>query len=153
MIHNINCNGGDLSFDEFYTFMITHKDEFITPLEKQVVDLTVYINKLYAIGTIAYQRKTGKGKVVGVVIGYTDHTPDNTSYVTQVVVSPEDRGIGIAQQLLNEYEAVCKIKHLRQMWLTTEVNNQSAKRAYEKYGFIASGTNEKGLIIYRKSIF
>lgn len=152
MIHCINDDENGLSFDEFYAFMVNNQNEFITPLEKQVANLSKYINKLYTIGTIAYQKNIRDGHTMGVVIGYTDNTPDNISYVTQVVVRAEDRGKGLVQKLFSEYEMVCKNKGLKEIWLTTEINNYPAKRAYEKYGFITSGMNGKGLIIFRKKV-
>ena len=151
MIYNQEQSSTKLDFDCFSDFLWKNEGEFVKPLTKQVPDLNVYIEKLYRIGTIAFSKKEGK-EIEGAVIGYTDNTPDNTSYITQVVVDKQCRGKGVVQALLSEYEEVCKKKGLDEIWLTTEQVNQSAQRAYEKFGFVKSGLNERGLIIYRKKV-
>ncbi len=151
MIYNQDQGDSKLDFDRFSSFLWKNEGEFVKPLTKQVPDLDAYIEKLYRIGTIAYRQEAGK-EIEGAVIGFTDNTPDNTSYITQVVVDKQCRGKGIVQALLSEYEEVCKKKGLSEIWLTTEQINKSAQCAYEKYGFVKSGLNQRGLIIYRKAV-
>lgn len=138
-----------LSVESIYAFLYKMRNEFTMPLEKQVGDIWTFSKKLYDIATIAYHTDTYQ--IVSAVIGYTDNTPDNTSYITLVVTTKDHRGRGLTQKLLTEYENLCIGKGLSGMWLTTAQSNQTAHKAYSKAGFTQSYINEKGYIVFEKA--
>ena len=150
MIYSQNILNSKLDFCDFSKFILSNQNEFNTPLSRQVEDLDKYIQKLYSIGTIAYVQENEI--IIGAVIGYTDNTPDHASHISLIVVDKNHRGKGIVGNLLREYEEVCRKKKLHEMWLTTDEKNLSAKKAYENFGFVATGMDSKGLIIFRKKV-
>lgn len=129
----------DRCFDcsELHSFLIRMDEEFNPPLSQQVArtgtTLKEYAKKLSRKGTIAYVRDGSD--LVAVVIGYTHDTPNEETYITQVVVDPRYRGRGICRSLMNEYLDYCREIGLRYAWLTTGEENRAARSSYERTGF------------------
>ena len=129
----------DRAFDknELLLFLSKMSNEFRTPLLEQArnvgMSLEEYAEKLARLGTIAYERN--EGMLIGVVIGYTHDTPDEGSYITQVVVDPRFRGRGICSRLLAEYVRYCEVQGLSYVWLRTGIDNLPARHTYERAGF------------------
>lgn len=55
-----------------------------------------------------------------------------------LVVSPERRGAGIGTRLLNRAIAFAREQGCRRITLNTDRSNLSARRLYEKHGFVTS---------------
>ncbi len=138
--HEIAIGIADRSFEKerLFNFMRDVNDLYIVPLSKQAekigMTLEGYAEKLSTKGTIAYA-KLSNGAIIGVIIGYTHDTPDNTSYITQVVVKSEYQKSGIFKKMFEEYEAYAKSQNMQALWLTTEKTNNAALKAYQKVGF------------------
>ena len=124
----------NINEEEFMAFINSAAPFFEPQALGQHSTLKQYADKLRNKGTIAYAVKNEK--IIGAVIGYTHDTPDNTSYITQVYVLPEYRGQGYSSLLLGKYGEYCKTQCIDKMWLTTRITNSSARRAYEKAGFV-----------------
>ena len=148
MIYNKGYKESDLRYDEFAEFVKKNLDQFMTPYN--VPDIDEYIMKLYTIGTIAYERNENN-QIIAILVGYTDNTPDNNSYLTMGVVDNKYRNKGYIKKLMSYMEEVCIEKNLKGMWLVTEEENIAAVTAYEKYGFVKDGYSDKGLLVFRKT--
>ena len=140
----------NFNVEEMTHFLNEMNEEFMTPLDAQVsgqgLSMKEYAYKLCSKGTIAYVKESFD--LLGIVVGYAHDTPDESSYITQVVVSPKARGKGVCGRLLAEYCAFCGKLGLDSVWLTTEADNHSARKAYEKFGFHLEDEKE-GIVRYR----
>jgi len=123
----------NFEYQEMLDFMMKTGDFFQKQVSINHLSIPQYAKKMCEKGTIAYEIRDNI--VVGMVIGYTDNTINNLSYITQVFVLPEYRRSGIAGKLLDEYIAYCIEKHLDGIWLTTENYNDKAIKLYEGKGF------------------
>ncbi|MBP1564486.1 MAG: GNAT family N-acetyltransferase [Oscillospiraceae bacterium] len=126
---------GKLSVEQLLEFMTEEAyDFFYVQVIKNNMTIKEYAKKLSEKATIAYQLYDGN--IVGLVAGYTNNLSDNCSYITQVFVSSDLRGRGIATKLLNEYFEYCVSKNINSCWLTTKKNNIASIKTYQKSGFV-----------------
>ncbi|MEQ8666995.1 MAG: GNAT family N-acetyltransferase [Rhodospirillales bacterium] len=85
------------------------------------------------------------GAPAGFLIGMSDAPPDGDlhiredmrriGYVTDVFVSPENRGRGLARALLAEAEARFRARGLPVMEICFLAGNDGARKSYEAFGF------------------
>ena len=135
--HGISIGVADRSFESkrLLSFMKDVDNLYIVPLSKQAekvgMTLESYAVKLSAKGTIVYA-ELSNGELIGVIIGYTHDTPDDTSYITQVVVKSEYQKLGVFKKMFEEYENYAKKQNMKSLWLTTEKVNYAALNAYQK---------------------
>lgn len=61
---------------------------------------------------------------------------DDEYYVEHLAVLPENRGQGIAEQLMDFAESLAKTKGLKRIVLDVEIENEGARRFYKRLGFI-----------------
>jgi len=147
----------DRSFDEtiMYRFLLENADQFSSNLLEQVErsgngTLEQFVHKLCSKGTVVCEQDE-KGTLKGLVIGYThDLPPDNSSYITYLIVAPQYRRQGIATRLLDEYISYCRKLSIPEVWLTTGETNVIARAFYERYGFVLAGNYGEKTVKYVK---
>lgn len=76
---------GELMREKFSEFFRAVNDDFSPPLSKQVENFDRYIEKMYSYGTVAFAMDC-ENNMIAAVVGYTDNTPNDMSYITQVCV-------------------------------------------------------------------
>ena len=143
----------DRSFDvqRMISFLEKNDEAFTRPLSQtlkhQGQTLEEYAAKLCAFGTVAYE--LDGDNISGMVIGYTHNLPeDNGSYITQVVTDIDHRRRGVCSRLMAEYFGFCRRQNISYVWLTTGVDNHSARATYEKCGFVLVEYENAELVKY-----
>ena len=128
---------------KMFDFMEKTDGFFKNQLIKNQLSIEEYAKKLCEKATITYEEND---EVEGMVIGYTEDTPDNSSYITQVYVLPKYRKKGLGGRLLEEYIDYCEKKKLNSIWLTTDKTNNKAQKLYLSKGFLMVNYNHDTLI-------
>lgn len=64
---------------------------------------------------------------------------NNTASIWMLLLSPEARGKGVGQQLVEQAAAWAKERSFRALWLETQTNNLPACRFYAHCGFLLAG--------------
>lgn len=78
------------------------------------------------------------GMVVG-LLSYEQQSPEHV-YLSDLVVSPEFQGQGIARQVLARL--LEELKDIKKIYLTTHPDNQKALRLYQSLGFVIESRKE-----------
>lgn len=99
----------------------------------QRMNLKAYAEKLLNLAEIAaaYQQN----EVVGLLILYANDTVNGSAHIPLVSVLPDAQGYGIGKSLISRAKAKARQKNMREIWLTVEQDNQSARRLYESQRF------------------
>ena len=124
----------NIDYDLVLKFMKSSESFFEKQLVNNGLTMEGYAKKFAELSTVSYRLEGDS--IVGAVIGYTQNTPNNYSYITQVYVNRDKRGCGIADVLLKDYITYCKSINLSGIWLTTEIFNDKAQNLYKKNGFV-----------------
>lgn len=103
---------------------------FTPPLSERVL-LSEYAKKLY---TKAFNIECwfDGNNIIGLISFYINNTQ---AYITNVSVSPDFQGRGIAKELMSRCINISKEKHLALIILEVNISNVGAITLYEKYGF------------------
>jgi ribosomal protein S18 acetylase RimI-like enzyme len=132
------------SEEEIYLHLLECSNSFIPNLA-ETVDIKEYSNKIFLKSTTF--EAWDNNKLVGLVAAYLNDFRNHVVFITNVSVTSEFLGMGIASQLLT----MC-FKHAAQnnfSRVLLEVNNTNipAIKLYEKYGFSIDEKREKTLIM------
>ena len=88
------------------------------------------------VSFIAYQKNEPVG-LINAVEGFSTFNARPLMNVHDVVVMPQARNTGLSQLLLSETAGYARAKDCCKLTLEVLSGNHSAKRAYQKFGFIA----------------
>lgn len=96
------------------------------------------------------------GKMAGFAVGEWELEADNFANLATIEVLPQQRGRGVASELLRRIEASARAAGASSLWLHVDTANANAIRLYEKHGFAFQGkkdhyyARDRGALIYRK---
>lgn len=128
---------------------------FPVPLsKKQPIDLLA--EKLARCGTLCAAQQGER--ILALVAGYTENTPDALAYISVVATLPEAQGQGMASRLVKQFLGIAARRGLSGVHLYTDKSNAPAIRMYERLGFVPYRPAYEGrpedvhLIYYIKSI-
>lgn len=127
------------SIDDIQTvadFLNDQSDQFPIPLITKV-DITAYAEKLITNGIVLLARESGV--VVGLVGGYANDIKHRTAFLSVIAVTQSCRGLGLADELLIEFELKAKAYGMVSCELETHTTNARALAFYRRHGYIAQG--------------
>lgn len=75
-------------------------------------------------------------KIIAMVAGYTENTPNNMGYISLVASAKEVRRSGLASKLIREFLEKANEKGLTAVHVYTHITNHGAVKMYEKLGFV-----------------
>ena len=123
----------DITEREVFDFLDNMKNEFPISLDCKT-NLKNTANKLYNKGAI-FLVKDENNKIIGLIGGYINDLISRRGYISVVVLKKEIRGKGIASSLVSKFLNEAKNHNMKEVWLYTYKNNNSAIKMYEKLGF------------------
>lgn len=121
-----------LSADAIFSFLQEANTLFPVPLS-QKTDLRKYAEKIYERAD--YFFCLDRGKIVGLLAGYVEHSIDRIAYVSCLCVLPAYQGKGLASDLLASFIDRAAKQHLRAIHLYTHKDNAIAGKLYQHFGF------------------
>jgi [ribosomal protein S18]-alanine N-acetyltransferase len=98
------------------------------------------------------------GKLAGFAVVEWTPERDFFAYLQTIEVLPQQRGRGVASELLRRIEASSSSAGASSLWLHVDATNTYAIRLYEKHGFDLQGKDDhyyardRGALIYRKRL-
>ena len=117
---------------EIFDHLFECKDNFIPSLDK-TVDIQEYAKKIFE-SAITFEA-WGKNKLIGLVASYFNDHKNHKGFITNVSVSRNYQGKGIAVKLMK----MCKnyaVKHnFNEIRLEVNKNNVSVIKLYQRLGF------------------
>lgn len=124
--------------------------DFVPPLSDRV-ELTDYAQKIASKAT-RFEAWLG-GTLVGLVVAYCNEQETRIAYITNVSVTREWTGKGIAACLMKQCIEHVEAMGMRQITLEVAGDNMPAIKLYEKNGFIAGKANAPfvSMTLYLKS--
>jgi GNAT superfamily N-acetyltransferase len=83
--------------------------------------------------------------------------PDNSMILRSIAVDPGQLGGGLAMDLIQEFESLCRFHNYQSVYLTTDtVNNDRVNRYYEKCGYVLASKfvqdSTRKMNLYRKDL-
>lgn len=75
-------------------------------------------------------------RLLALVAGYTENTPDGRGYISVVACLPEVQGQGHASRLVRSFIEIAARRGLSAVHLYTVRENRPAVRMYERLGFV-----------------
>ena len=120
------------------SILFSQEEEFSPDPEAQAGGLALIVGNP-AAGTILVAREGDQ--VLGMVnLLFTVSTALGTkvALLDDLVVAPERRGAGIGTRLLKHAIAFAREQECKRITLNTDRSNLSARRFYEKHGFVTS---------------
>lgn len=141
-------NSGQIEqYKKFFTMGLTNDEEFfrITPADEANAPFpTKDNNKSFTLG--AYVDSELAGIVSFIRDGADREKLRHKGTLLRMYVSGTQRGKGIAKQLIEVLiERVKTIEGIEQINLTVMDNNQTAKRLYQKFGFVTYGSEQDAI--------
>lgn len=103
------------------------------------IDLPEYAQKIFR-NAVTFEAWAG-GALVGLVAAYLNDTAGRTGYVTNVSVTAEHAGRGVASRLMQACVARAAATGMRSLALEVGTANAAAIALYRKLGFAVSGDN------------
>lgn len=101
------------------------KDSFINELKNPLAHYLVATLNNQVVGFVGAWVVVGEGNI------------------TNIAVSPNFRGQGIANLLMDNILKLCRKNDTKEMNLEVRVSNIAAQKLYEKFGFIKEGIRKK----------
>ncbi len=148
---NRRLNNPDLTYktntankEEILAHLQECNDNFSQPLN-QKVDIGVYSRKLFK-KSIMFEAWTDK-TLVGLVAAYFNDTENSAGYVTNVSITKNLQGMGIASELLKRCIEYAKQNNFDEIKLEVSHNNHDAIHLYEKFGFINYAEKDDSLVL------
>lgn len=114
-------------FDDSKSTKVTNAQKYKEELLKRVKDQQ---------GELLVAKDSSR--VLGLVAWYIENEPEFDTpyaYISDIVVSIDQRGQGVGQQLLNEALAHIKATGIKRVHIGVLVDNIDTKKFYEKNGF------------------
>lgn len=122
----------ELSVLQVRRFLAEVDDTFPVPLSRKQ-DLDKYAQKLVDYATLCVVAENGR--ILSMVAGYTDRTPDHRAYAAIAATVPDARGRGLAEAMMRQFIAAAREKGLEAVHLYAVAENQTAIKIYRKLGF------------------
>lgn len=91
------------------------------------------INRSIATNTLVIERK---GQIAGLIT--MNCTPGSSANIGLLAVHPDFRGQNIGASLIRDCEIICQKNDAQALYVSTQKNNLSALKFYEKNGFLVS---------------
>ena len=139
LMHIEKATSADIpALSELLSALFSQEEEFTPNPEAQFKGLAQIINHP-DIGAVLLARQDGQ--VVGMVnLLFTISTAlgERVALLEDMVVSSQERGVGVGTQLLAEAIVFARSHGCRRITLLTDRTNEAAQRFYEKQGFVAS---------------
>lgn len=111
--------------------------DFTPPLSSRVV-LEDYANKLINRAEI-FAYKDIDNSIKGFIAFYTN-IDEKSAYITLLSIDKNQRGNGLARNLVQSCVDFCKLKHLNSIELEVSLANSSVIKIYEDIGFVLNTT-------------
>ena len=117
--------------------------EDIAQIAKKCSPMNTERNSIYHIFTKFFQntvfvaeiKESSSKELAGFLLGFISQKKVNEAYIHLLCVTPEFRGKGIAQGLINNFLKAVVTKGCNKVYLITKPINQKAIAFYEKLGF------------------
>jgi len=91
------------------------------------------------VGAVLLARQGGQvAGMVNLLFTVSTALGERVALLEDMVVSSQERGVGIGTQLLAEAISFARSQGCRRITLLTDRTNEAAQRFYEKQGFVAS---------------
>lgn len=122
-----------LEYQQVYDFLQNVDYDFPVPLSHKTT-LQALAEKYLLHGTLCCI--SADGQISAMVAGYTDHTIDNTGYISLVAVRAAFRGKGYASKLIRDFLGIAQNKGLKAVHVYTHKSNTAALGMYSALGFV-----------------
>lgn len=98
-----------------------------------ISDVDAYVTRLTSLAEILTHYS--RGRMIGCVAYYCNDNQTRTAYVSLIIVSPESRGSGLADVLLEQAICWARKNHMEALALEVRKGNKRALHFYESRGF------------------
>lgn len=115
-----------------YDFLKKVDSDFIEPLSKNV-NLSDLAIKFSTYGTLCYEEC--EGRIIALVAGYTENTPNNIGYISLVAALKTYRNKGVCSRLVSDFLEIAERQKLDAVHVYTHRENSAAVAMYIKNGF------------------
>jgi ribosomal protein S18 acetylase RimI-like enzyme len=119
-------------------------DQFDPPLDQRV-DVEEYSKKLLN-KSVTFEAWRG-GTLVGLLAAYFDDPENRPGFITNVSVTSEESGRGVASELMNMCIQFAKIRKVREIEIEVSQNSQAAVHLYRKFGFTDARHTQESLFL------
>jgi ribosomal-protein-alanine N-acetyltransferase len=136
------------SEEEIYLHLIECSSNFIPDL-RETVDVKEYARKIHQNATTF--EAWGNNRLVGLVAVYLNDFEARSAYITNVSVTREYLGLGVASILLKMSILQARTNNFSTIILEVNIANLPAVKLYEKYGFTM--VEKKGTSLIMKLVF
>lgn len=118
--------------EKIYNYLLKIDNEFPVKLS-QKVNLIDYNEKLLKNGIVLVAKD--KDIIIGILGGYINDFNGKEAYISILEIEKEYRKLGIACNLIKEFEKMANENNMKKIRLYTHKDNETAKRFYKKMGF------------------
>ena len=132
---------------EIYLHLQECNDNFIPPLNGKV-NLKDYAKKLFE-KSVTFEA-WADGSLKGLIASYFNSTENNIGYITNVSVTRDYQGKGIASALMNSCVKYAQEYKFNEIILEVHKDNKDAILLYKKHGFIQFENKEELLVMKLK---
>jgi ribosomal protein S18 acetylase RimI-like enzyme len=138
----IVAGGNSFGYEDIYVaclerevvgIAIAHDEAGLRSAEKS--DLRMFLHAMGVVGTL--KLVLFAGPVISRIL--TDHVEPCELYLSNVSVAPEMRGKGVGTFLVENMACVAREKGYKMLVLDASIENEDAKRLYDRLGFEVSG--------------
>jgi ribosomal protein S18 acetylase RimI-like enzyme len=95
-----------------------------------------------ASGRLQWFVASGRGGVIGLVAARRPSGDTGEWYVESMWVAPGRRRTGVARRLLQALDDALRMEGVRTMFLWVLSDNDAARRAYQRLGFVSTGRRQ-----------
>ncbi len=117
---------------EIYDHLFECKDHFVPSLDK-TVDIRRYSKKIFERATTF--EAWDKSKLIGLVAGYFNDYDNHKGYITNVSVTRDYQGKGIAVKLIKMCKDYAIKNNFNEINLEVNKSNKSIIKLYQRLGF------------------
>lgn len=135
---------GKASLSDIKNHLTECSAKFVPPLY-QTVNIADYSEKIFNKATTF--EAWIDNKMIGLLAVYLNNTIDRIAYITNVSVTPQHYGKGIARELLKNCFLYGTEKHFVEIRLEVNEQNLKAKSLYQSFGFIIHSTQGSSILM------
>ncbi|RTR05329.1 GNAT family N-acetyltransferase [Halomonas nitroreducens] len=108
--------------------LAARKEDFIA-----ISDVDAYVKKLVSMAEILTHYS--RGRMIGCIAYYCNNSQTRTAFLSLIIVSPESRGSGLADVLLDQAIGWARKNQMEALALEVRKGNERALHFYENRGF------------------
>lgn len=121
-----------LNMEVLIKFILAQDITFSPPLSSKV-NINEFVQKIMASAIIV--KAVLNNEIIGIASFYTNDFISFEGHLTLLTVDEKYRNMGIASALIDKMFEILKEKGMISVDLTTELENENARKLYEKMGF------------------